>query len=109
VGYAEALIRSTYCTFLEPLFFKGELMGHENKTVKRYRRKMMKLQDENTYLNRLVDVQNMKIDLLSNKLEKAIEKVEKMPDEYFGDVELSEEDIEFMNAGLGPEKETDNG
>lgn len=84
-------------------------MGHENKTVKRYRRKMMKLQDENTYLNRLVDVQNMKIDILSNKLEKAIEKVEKMPDEYFGDVELSEEDIEFMNAGLGPEQETDNG
>ena len=51
----------------------------------------------------------MKIDLLSNKLEKAIEKVEKMPDEYFGDVELSEEDIEFMNAGLGPEQEIVNG
>ena len=62
-------------------------MGHENKTVKRYRRKMMKLQDENTYLNRLVDVQNMKLYLLSKKLEDALKKVEEMPDEYFGDVE----------------------
>ena len=51
-------------------------MGHENKTVKRYRRKMMKLQDENTYLNRLVDVQNMKIDMLSKKLEEALSEPE---------------------------------
>lgn len=84
-------------------------MSKKEKTMKRYRRKVIRLQDENTYLNRLVDVQNMKIDLLSNKLEKAIKKVEEMPDESFGDVELSEEDIEFMNAGLGPEQETDSG
>ena len=56
-------------------------MGHENKTVKRYRRKLLNLQKENDYLNRLVDVQNMRLSMLSNKLEEALTPVPEIKEE----------------------------
>lgn len=31
-------------------------MGHENKTVKRYRRKLLRLQEENDHLNAVLDI-----------------------------------------------------